>query len=109
MYVRFVLIPIVVGIALFRRAAQLEERAVGAPRLGVEAGAGDRQHVAVPAAFRTLFGWTPPAARLELHHRLGDRRFDARLSLSFARSGRCWGKRVGHSLLILCERQSTFP
>jgi len=66
--------------ALLGRAAQLEVRAVGTPRLGVEAvRARDGQHVAVAAALDALLRRPPPAARTEFddggrHRRRGARR-----------------------------------
>lgn len=60
------LVPVIVWIALLRCAAELEERAVGTPGVRVEARAGDREHVAVAAAFRAIFRRPPPTARLEL-------------------------------------------
>ena len=50
------LVPVVVGIALLGRAAELEEGAIRTPGVRVEAGPGNRQHVAVAAAFRAVFG-----------------------------------------------------
>src|SRR5262249_13008891 len=63
------LVVIVVWIALLRRPTEFVERAVGAPRLGIEARrACHRQDVAMAAALRSVFGRTAPAARLEARH-----------------------------------------
>src|SRR5207247_1483770 len=55
------LISIILWAALFRRAAELVERAVGTPRLRIEPGrTGDRQHVAVATTLGAVFGRATP-------------------------------------------------
>jgi hypothetical protein len=59
------------SVILFRRAAQLEERAVWTPGFGIEpASPGERQHVPMHAALRfTVFGRLAPAAGTETQNR----------------------------------------
>lgn len=63
------LVSVVLGTAFLRGSAQLEELAVWAPGVRIEAGSRDWQHVAMTAAFRAIFRRTSPAARFEFHHR----------------------------------------
>ena len=63
---RAALVAVIFRAALFRRAAKLIERAVGAPGFGIEAArAGDRQDVSMAAAFGSVFGRASPPARFE--------------------------------------------
>ena len=60
---RATLVPIIFGAALFRRSAEFVEGALRTPGLGIEpAGPRDREHVAVSAAFRTVFRRATPTA-----------------------------------------------
>lgn len=102
------LIPVLVGISLPGGPPQLVERAVGAPRVRIEAGGSrDRQHVPVRAALDVpLFGRTPPAARPELLHGGRERRRWTRGRLGRRGRGR-WSERIvvhqGESALSRAE------
>src|SRR5207245_2838860 len=88
------LVTIVVRTALFRCAAEFIERAIGTPRLRVEAGRPrDREDIAVTAAFdRALFRRPAPAARFESSRR---RRHGRRLEVALAGSAPRHGGRRG--------------
>src|SRR6478735_11114744 len=103
--------------ALAGGAPQLEVLAVRAPRLGLEArSAGNRHHVAVRAALRSVLWRTPPAARTELHHR-GGRLRGAHRAAAVVRAGavgaRWWLRRREPERLIRIAtevgRQPTSP
>src|SRR5215831_17412769 len=89
------LVSVLVRIPLLRRAAQLVELTIRAPRLGIEARTCNRQHIAMAAAFRAILWRTPPAAGLELHD---GRRLSGNLAdgLGFCGGGRRCQERVRH-------------
>ena len=99
------LIRVFVVRALLGRSAELVERAIRTPGLGVEPrGAGDWQHIAMAAALGAVFGGTPPATRLEACD--SRRQFPGRFGCSWRRRRR---ERVRHATdLILNERRRSF-